>query len=139
TVFSPGNFDIINFQVGFDEENIVFRFTMDGPVDNPWGGPNGLSLQTFDIYIDQDGDGEGGRGMLPGRNLALAEGYAWDYAITIEGWESGVFVPTDDGGQEKIAQASEFFVLADSGQQRVTIRVPKAILGDTPESWAYAA
>ncbi|MCZ7673058.1 MAG: hypothetical protein M5U34_41030 [Chloroflexi bacterium] len=64
-VFSAGNFDITQFQVGYDDENIVFKFTMDGPVDNPWGGGNGLSLQTFDIYIDKDGDGEGGSAFLP--------------------------------------------------------------------------
>ncbi len=138
-VFSNGNFDVVDFQVGYDEENIVFRFTMDGPVDNPWGGGNGLSLQTFDIYIDQDGDGEGGRAMLPGRNISFDPEYAWDYAITVEGWESGIFAPTADGGQEQIAESSEFTVLADSSQRKVTIRVPKAILGDTPEAWSYAA
>jgi alpha-amylase/alpha-mannosidase (GH57 family) len=137
-VFKAGNFDITNFQVGFDEENIVFRFTLAGPVDNPWGSPNGLALQTLDIYIDQDGDGSGGTAMLPGRNLAFQEGYAWDFAITAEGWEPGVFVPAE-GGQEKIAGASEMFILADPGQQKVTIRVPKSILGDNPEAWQYAA
>lgn len=138
-VFSNGNFDIINFQVGFDDDNIVFRFTMDGPVDNPWGGGNGLSLQTFDVYIDQDGAGSGGTAMLPGRNLTFDPEYAWDYAITVEGWESGIYAPTADGGQEQIAESSEFSVLADSGQRKVTIRVPKTILGDAPESWHYAA
>ena len=49
--------DITNFQVAADDENVIFRFTMAGPVDNVWDGANGLSLQTFDIYVDQDGDG----------------------------------------------------------------------------------
>ncbi|HET6444478.1 MAG TPA: glucodextranase DOMON-like domain-containing protein [candidate division Zixibacteria bacterium] len=137
-VFSPGNFDITNFQVGFDEENIVFRFVMRGPVDNSWDSPNGVSLQTFDVYIDSDGDGQGGVGMLPGRNLSFDEGTAWDYAITVEGWFPGVFVPGDEGPL-RIAEASEFQVLADPGQQKVTIRIPKAILGEDPENWHYAA
>jgi carbohydrate-binding DOMON domain-containing protein len=114
-VFSGGNFDITNFQVGYDEENIVFKFVMDGPVDNPWGGGNGLSLQTFDIYIDTDGDGEGGAAFLPGRNVALAEGEAWDYAIHVEGWTSGIYAPGEPS-PEQIAASSEFFVLADPGQ-----------------------
>jgi carbohydrate-binding DOMON domain-containing protein len=138
SVFSPGNFDITNFQVGFDEENIVFRFAMRGPVDNSWGSPNGVSLQTFDVYIDSDGDGQGGVAMLPGRNLSFDEGTAWDYAITVEGWFPGVFVPGDEGPL-RIAEASEFQVLADPGQQKVTIRIPKAILGEDPENWHYAA
>ena len=137
-IFKPGNFDITNFQVGTDEENIVFRFTMAGPVDNPWDGTNGLSLQTFDIYIDTDGGETGGAAFLPGRNLAAAAGTAWDYAITIEGWESKIFTPGEEGPTE-IAGPADFQVITDPGQQKVTIRVPKSILGDTPEAWRYAA
>ena len=137
-VFQSGNFDITNFQVGADEDNIVFRFTMAGPVDNPWGGTNGLSLQTFDIYIDQDSDGAGGVAFLPGRNLALAEGSAWDYAITVEGWESKIFTPGDNAPTE-IAGPGDFQVITDPGQRKVTIRVPKSILGDAPETWRFAA
>ncbi|MCI0397865.1 MAG: glycoside hydrolase [Chloroflexi bacterium] len=138
-VFSDGNFDITNFQVGYDEENVIFRFTMRGPVPNPWGSPNGLALKTFDIYIDADGDGQGGQAMLPGRNLAFQEGYARDFAVTAEGWQPGVFAPTEEGGQRKVAGASEMTILADPGQQKVTIRVAKSVLGDTPEAWRYAA
>ncbi|MFN2190473.1 MAG: glucodextranase DOMON-like domain-containing protein, partial [Candidatus Promineifilaceae bacterium] len=43
-VFSSGNFDITNFQVGYDDENVVFRFLLRGPVDNSWGSPNGHSV-----------------------------------------------------------------------------------------------
>ena len=134
----PGSYDILNFQVGSDAENVIFKFTMAGPVENSWGSPNGLSVQTFDIYIDTDGDGEGGVALLPGRNLALEEGSAWDFAITVEGWEAGVFVP-GDGGPERIAAASDLLIVADPGQQKVTVRVPMTILGANPETWRYAA
>jgi hypothetical protein len=137
-VFPAGSYDILNFQVGSDVENIVFKFTMRGPVDNPWGSPNGLSTQTFDIYIDTDGDGQGGSSFLPGRNLALQEGFTWDYAITVEGWEPGIYTP-GDAGPQRIATSSDFQILPDPGQQRVTIRIPRSILGDNPEAWKYAA
>ena len=137
-VFTSGSYDILNFQVGSDAENVIFKFTMAGPVENSWGSPNGLSIQTFDIYIDADGNGEGGVALLPGRNLALEEGSAWDYAITVEGWESGVFVP-GDGGPERVAAASDLLIVADPGQQKVTVRVPMTILGENPETWRYAA
>jgi len=136
-VFGSGAYDILNFQVGYDDENVIFKFTMRGPVDNSWGSPNGLSVQTFDIYIDTDGDGQGGDAFLPGRNLSLQDGYAWDYAITVEGWEAGIYTPGDEGST-KIASASEFVIVADPGQQKVTVRVPKSILGDNPEAWQYA-
>jgi carbohydrate-binding DOMON domain-containing protein len=137
-VFTSGNYDILNFQVGFDEDNIVFRFSLRGPVDNPWGSPNGLALQTFDIYIDQSGDGSGGENFLPGRNLALQAGYTWDFAITVEGWDYGIYAPGEEG-PTRIATGSQFSVLTDPGQRRVTIRVPKSILGDNPQDWRYAA
>jgi alpha-amylase/alpha-mannosidase (GH57 family) len=137
-VFSAGCYDILNFQVGSDTENIVFKFTMRGPVENSWGSPNGLSVQTFDIYIDKDGDGKGGVNFLPGRNLALQDGFAWDYAITVEGWEPGIYVPGTTA-PERIATSSDFQILADPGQQRVTVRIPRSILGDNPEEWKYSA
>jgi alpha-amylase/alpha-mannosidase (GH57 family) len=137
-VFTAGSYDILNFQVGSDDKNIIFKFTMRGPVENAWGSPNGLSIQTFDIYIDTDGNGQGGSAFLPGRNLALQDGLAWDFAITAEGWEAGIFTPGTEGPQ-KVASSSEFQIVADPGQQKVTIRIPKAILGETPEAWKYAA
>jgi alpha-amylase/alpha-mannosidase (GH57 family) len=137
-VFQAGCYDILNFQVGSDAENIVFKFTMRGAVDNSWGSPNGLSVQTYDIYIDKDGDGNGGVNFLPGRNLALKDGFSWDYAITIEGWEQGIYTPGETA-PEQVATSSDMQILADPGQQRVTIRIPRSILGDNPEDWKYAA
>jgi carbohydrate-binding DOMON domain-containing protein len=137
-VFPAGCYDILNFQVGSDEANIVFKFTMRGAVENSWGSPNGLSVQTFDIYIDKDGDGNGGANFLPGRNLALQDGFAWDYAITVEGWEPGIYIPGEEA-PERIATSSDFQILPDPGQQRVTIRIPHSILGDNPEEWKYSA
>lgn len=137
-VFTAGSFDVLNFQVAVDETNVIFKFTMRGPVENVWGSPNGLSIQTLDIYIDQDGDQQGGVAMLPGRNLALQEEFAWDYAITVEGWEPGIYTPGDQGPQ-KIATASQFIIQPDPGQRKVTIRIPKELLGDNPETWRYAA
>jgi carbohydrate-binding DOMON domain-containing protein len=137
-VFQAGCYDILDFQVGSDTENIVFKFIMRGPVENSWGSPNGLSVQTFDIYIDTNGDEQGGINFLPGRNLALQDGFTWDYALTVEGWEPGIYIP-GEAGPEKIATSSDFQILVDPGQQRVTIRIPHSILGDNPEEWKYAA
>ena len=138
SVFQAGSYDIVNFQVGSDAENIVFKFMMRGPVKNPWNSPNGLSIQTYDIYIDTDGDGQGGNNLLPGRNVALQEGFTWDYAITVEGWEPGIYIP-GEAGPEKIATSSDFQILTDPGQQRVSIRIPSSILGEDLAVWKFAA
>ncbi|MFN2135747.1 MAG: glucodextranase DOMON-like domain-containing protein [Candidatus Promineifilaceae bacterium] len=138
SIFSSGNFDLTDFQVGSTESDIVFKFTLHGPVENVWDSPNGLSLQTLDVYIDTDGDGQGGEALLPGRNLALDEGMRWDYAVTSEGWTSGIYTPGVEGPQQ-IGSSSEFDVLVDPDLRKVTLRVPKAILGDDPQNWRFAA
>lgn len=135
-VFQAGAFDATSFSVSYDDKNIVFRFTLRGPLQNPWGSPNGVAVQTFDIYIDKDGPANGARLLLPGRNAALSKDYAWDFAIWVEGWTPGVFVPTPEGPKQVDAQLT---IIADPGQSKVTIKVPKSVLGDNPQDWAYAA
>ncbi len=135
-IFQPGAFDVTAFTVGYDEENVVFRFTLNGPLENVWDSPSGVSIQTFDVYIDKDGPASGERLLLPGRNAALTAEHAWDYAIWIEGWTPGVYVPGDEA---PVQVDTEMTVIADPGQSKVTIKVPRALLGDDPENWSYAA
>ncbi len=134
-VFQPGAFDVETFSVGYDEENIIFRLTLAGPLENVWNSPNGIAVQTVDIYIDQDGPANGQRLLLPGRNAALTAEYAWDYAIWVEGWTPGVFAP---GEEAPVPVDTALTIIADPGQSKITIRVPKATLGDDPENWSYA-
>jgi carbohydrate-binding DOMON domain-containing protein len=135
-VFQPGCFDITTFSVGYDENNVVFRIVLHGPLDNAWNSPNGVSVQTVDIYIDQDGPASGERMLLPGRNAALTVDYAWDYAVWVEGWTPGVYVPGDEA---PVQVDAEMVVIADPGQSKITVKVPRAVLGDDPQGWAYAA
>jgi alpha-amylase/alpha-mannosidase (GH57 family) len=138
-VFGPGAFDIKRFTVGYDDNNVVFKFDMNGPVENSWNSPNGLSIQTFDIYIDKDGKtGSGLRQLLPGRNAAVSAEDAWDFAIWVEGWTPAVYKPGADGKPEKL-DGAQFAILADPAQRKVTIRVPKSILGDDPQNWGFLA
>jgi hypothetical protein len=135
-VFQPGCFDATSFSVGYDDTNIVFRLTLRGPLENAWDSPNGVSVQTVDVYIDQDGADSGERLLLPGRNAALTADYAWDYAIWVEGWTPGVYVPGDEA---PVQVDAEMVVIADPGQSKITIKVPRSVLGDDPENWTYVA
>ena len=138
-VFGPGAFDVKKFTVGYDDNNVVFKFEMNGPVENVWGSPNGLSVQTFDIYIDKDGKaGSGARLLLPGRNAAVSADEAWDFVIWAEGWTPGIYKAGADGKPEKI-DGAQFQILADPAQRKVTVRVPKSILGDDPQNWGFLA
>ena len=59
-VFVAGSYDLTRFQVGTDEEHLIFAFEVRAPIANPWGSPRGLSVQTFDVYVDTNPDGEAG-------------------------------------------------------------------------------
>jgi carbohydrate-binding DOMON domain-containing protein len=136
-VFKSGVFDVTAFSVGYDETNVVFRVQFRGPLENVWDSPYGLSLQTVDIYVDQDGPESGARRLLPGRNAALNPDHAWDYAIWVEGWEPGLYVPGETEPQQVAGVIPE--IIVDPGLSQITIKVPQEVLGDDPASWAYAA
>jgi alpha-amylase/alpha-mannosidase (GH57 family) len=135
-VFKSGAYDITGFTAGRDEEFYIFRVQFRGPVENPWDSPNGLSIQTIDIYIDTDGGTSGDRILLPGRNAALTEGHAWNYAIWAEGWTPGIYQPGEDAPVE---MEGGMEIITNPGQRRVTISVPIRLLpeGD-PASWGFA-
>jgi alpha-amylase/alpha-mannosidase (GH57 family) len=135
-VFQAGAYDLIGFEVGYDDENIVFKLTVDGPVENSWGAPLGLSIQAFDIYIDQDGPGSGARQLLPARNAALSADYGWDYALWVNGWTPTLYSPGTEGPENTQVTVE---VLPDPGQRKVTVKVPRSALGDDPENWSYLA
>lgn len=138
-VFGPGAYDIKTFTAGYDDNNIVFKFELNGPVENAWGSGNGLSIQTFDIYIDKDGkSGSGLRLLLPGRNAAVSADQAWDFAVWAEGWTPAIYKLGADGKPEKL-DGAPLTIMADPAQRKVTIRVPKSVLGDDPQNWSFLA
>jgi hypothetical protein len=130
-VFKPGVFDLLNFQVGYDENNLVFRFEMRGPVENPWGSPNGLAIQLFDVYINT---GAGANPLMRyGRNTSLETG--WDYALTIAGWNYGFFVAADP---EKSVSSVPLTIITDPGKNMVIAKVPLSAISGDPATWTYA-
>jgi len=138
-VFPAQCFDAQQFMVGYDENNMVFTFSMYGPVANPWGSPVNLSVQTFDVYIDVDRQaGSGRRLLLPGRNAAVSEQDAWDYAVWVEGWTPAVFKLDANGNPQKMDVSMK--IVADPAARKVTVRVPKTAFGEVnPQAWGYLA
>jgi alpha-amylase/alpha-mannosidase (GH57 family) len=136
-VFLPGAFDLTRFQLGEAGDEIVLVFDVDAPITNPWGSPVGLSVQTFDVYIDAS-PATGQRMLLPGRNAALEPGAGWDVAVTIEGWMSKIVRIGGDGTRIEDRPPMAITVLRDEG--RVIVRVPTAALGveTDPSTWRVA-
>ena len=138
-VFGAGSYDLKRFQVGTENDDLVFTFEVVAPIQNPWGSPRGLSIQAFDVYIDTDpGAGTGARLLIPGRNAALAAGDGWEYGITVEGWDPAIYVAARDGAWEETKPSFDVITFGDKG--KVVVRIPRSLLasGD-PASWGYAA
>jgi carbohydrate-binding DOMON domain-containing protein len=138
TVFAPGSFDLTGFSVGLSGEELVFEFTVASPISNPWDSPTGLSIQTFDVYVDADpGNGTGARQMIAGRNAALGVGDGWERALTIEGWEPALFVATSGDDIDESLPTLKTLVFGDEG--RVIVRIARDLFPDgDPATWGYA-
>lgn len=134
-VFLPGVFDLTRLLMGSDEESVIFRLSLDGPINNHWASPNGLSAQTLDIYVDVNGPGSGDRILLPGRNAALTADFAWDFAIWVEGWTPGIFRPSPEG---PIPLDADLGIVTNPSQRRVTVTVPRSAIPGDPASWSIA-
>jgi len=134
-VFPPQCFDARQFVAGYDDKDLVFTFTMYGPVANPWGSAVNLSVQTFDVYIDVDNQvGSGRRLLLGGRNAAVSAQDAWDYAIWVEGWTPTVFKLDSKGNPQKMDVSMK--IVVDPPARKVTVRLPKGTFGDgDPQEW----
>ena len=143
SVFKESVFDATFFEVGYDHENLVLTVGFLGEIENPWGSPIGLSVQTVDIYIDKNpGEGTGARLLLPGRNAALMAGYGWEYVLWVEGWTAAVQRSDPDTLAPLLySEASNAMrIMVDPVQNAVVVRLPLSLLGEgNPEDWAYAA
>ncbi|MFH2072392.1 MAG: glucodextranase DOMON-like domain-containing protein, partial [Actinomycetota bacterium] len=137
-VFPAGSYDLANLQIGTEGDDLVFTFEVVAPIVNSWGSPNGLSVQTFDVYIDQDpGAGTGARTLIDGRNAALKSGNGWEYGVTIEGWMPAVY--TADAGGETLETTPTIRIITLGDKRKVIARIPLAVFGGgDPSTWGYA-
>lgn len=81
SVFLPGSFDLINFEISDDVDNYIFSFKI--PIyfknDPAWKNVNGWDVQMFDVYLNF---GEGYyKQTIAGRNVQIKQG--WDRAIIV--------------------------------------------------------
>lgn len=145
-VFDARAYDLTEFAVAEDDNNLIFRFTFAGKLNNDWGAPNGMGIHTLDVYVDAAEGGE--RKLLPGRNAALPAGSGWEFAIWAEGWTPGLYGPPTEDSPEpvQIGDSSTLNIISDPGQNKITIRVAKKVFAESlgldtidPASWDYLA
>ena len=139
-VFTPGSYDLTAFTVGSSGDELVFEFGVATPIVNSWDSPTGLSIQSFDVYVDVDpGAGTGARTMIDGRNAALSEGNGWERAMAVEGWPTfaALFEATSEDDVNETQPSMTILVFGDQG--RVVVRMDRTLFpeGD-PSTWGYA-
>jgi hypothetical protein len=125
----------LEFKVGNDGNNLVFSIQMGGPVENPWGAPNGLAIQLVDIYIDTDGAASGTRLLRNGRNAALASGSAWDVALSLAGWNYGFFKSAAPETADKSVPVN---IITDPGRNLIIAKIPLSAIPGDPSQWKFA-
>jgi carbohydrate-binding DOMON domain-containing protein len=90
-VFKPGVFDIVGFKVVDEGDRLAFITTFKELGGNPWGGPNGFSLQNIQIYVRTTQTGLPARTDTLGLNVVFAPSYAWHFSIiVVPGWEEKI-------------------------------------------------
>lgn len=138
-VFTPGAFDLLQLQVVEAGENVEFRIKLNQNIGNPWGGPNGFSVQMFQIYVDTDHqEWSGFVDGIPGSNVNFAEDEAWDRAIIVEGgWGDEVEKAAESNMFEDMRQAVLISHAARVEADTVIVTVPKSFLGEPQPGWGY--
>ncbi|MEM1833868.1 MAG: glucodextranase DOMON-like domain-containing protein [Thermosphaera sp.] len=143
-VFAPGVFDLTKFQVVDAGDKVVFTITFRNLGGNPWGGPNGWSLQQVHVYIHTTLSG--GRTDTYGLNVNIAGKHAWHMALLVApGWGTDAVPLGEKTGiyyydkELPTAQGGEFKAYADTGNNRIIVEVPKTMLYDVEniDKWIY--
>lgn len=97
-VFGEGVFDLTKFEVSVEDNYVVFKVHLKNLGGNPWGGPNGWSLQYVGIFIRTSTPMVLERSDTFGLGFILRPDYSWHYAVILApGWgEPGAPVPAGE-------------------------------------------
>ncbi len=84
-VYVPGGFDIVKVEIdGMDDNNIIFKITVNADLKQDWGMAADFDIQFVQIYIDQDRlPGSGYLKSVPGLNIYFPPDQGWEKAIMI--------------------------------------------------------
>lgn len=115
-----GLFDLISFKMTDSGENYVLQYKMANLGGNPWNGPNGISFQIIETYIDFK---EGGKTstIAKGPNVRFDAKHPWDIAIRIAGWSYGNYIEFADGTKFQ----GELTIRTDQKNNVITVVLPK--------------
>lgn len=83
-VYSPGSFDLVEFEVEDKGKNVDFSVSVNSGLDDPWGMGVGFAVQMVFIFIDTDGaTGSGHTDGVPGLNITFDPAHAWEKVVVL--------------------------------------------------------
>lgn len=145
SVFQPGAFDIVKFEVWQDNVYVYFKTYFRNLGGNPWGGPNGFSLQHLQIYVLTT------MANLPlnkatfGLNVEIS--YGWNYAfVAIPGWGDQPYPDGEvsamfagDGSRVADEKSAPDMFDAYAEDNAIVVKVAKSLLQDVENinKWKY--
>lgn len=128
--FHPGSgfFDLLQFQVAGEGEELVFDFTF-ARVANPWEAPEGFSHQLIDLYLDT---APGGRcePRLTGAGVTFPQEHGWEYQLRIMPWGGSAFYNLKDE-----SFPVQVYLLPDG--KTIRGKIALNLVGTPKEDWGY--
>jgi carbohydrate-binding DOMON domain-containing protein len=134
-VYVPGLFDLVQFEVSFDEQNIFFDFQFVA-LTNPFQAPEGYFHQRLEVY------------MLTGEptilsdirfgayTLPTAQDAGWNVRLSIAPFdESRLYVLGEDGRVQVFSEEVTSFSLPE--RKTVRAQVKRDVLPQPNPAWGY--
>lgn len=133
-VFPAGSFTITDFRVAQAGATTSFQVGV-GDLTNPFGGPDGFSLQLADIYIRRPGLPSydySTAATYSSRNYTTAAADAWSQSIEVDGFGRAQWNTALGSAAGSIQGVS-----GNPASGQITITVPTAQLGTVGSGWTF--
>ena len=83
-VYRPGSFDLTEFEVVVNGNNVEFNVSVNDKLSDPWGMGVGFAVQMVFIFIDKDGvENSGHTEGMPGLNIRFEPKSAWEKVVIL--------------------------------------------------------
>jgi hypothetical protein len=123
-----GNLDLRKIEVFDKGEESLISIELSNLAD-PYSALLGFSLPMIDIYIDiNKGVGMGKTGLLKGRKAYTSPEDAWEYCITINGWQKAIY----NASGKKIGEPE---ISISPMDRTINIFVSKDIISASISNW----
>ncbi|MEM3993561.1 MAG: glucodextranase DOMON-like domain-containing protein, partial [Desulfurococcaceae archaeon] len=142
-VFKPGVFDLVRFTLIDAQDKLIFKFQFRTLGGNPWGGPNGWSLQQIHVYVKTTLP-ETGKLEAIGLNIVIEHG--WHMALLVApGWGTDPLPKGERTAlyyydkEQPVVQNGFLKAYADQATNSIIVEASKSIFYDVEniEKWTF--